>query len=75
MGCCVGPTRVHEWVKRGWVKNITFLAETLSKLRLFGTSWSFHPIHFQKHMTGGSGVRGKADPIWVRKVFSCLRSL
>jgi hypothetical protein len=34
----VGPTQVHEWVKRGWVKNITFLAEMLSKLRFFGTS-------------------------------------
>jgi hypothetical protein len=27
-------------------KNITFLAETLPKLRFFGTSYSFHPIHF-----------------------------
>jgi hypothetical protein len=27
------------------------------------------------NMTGGSSVRGKADPIWVRKVFNCLRSL
>jgi hypothetical protein len=26
-------------------------------------------------MTGGFGVRGKAGPIWVRKVFNCLRSL
>jgi hypothetical protein len=33
------------------------------------------PIYFQKHMTGGSNVRGKSDPNWVRKVFNCLRSL
>jgi hypothetical protein len=26
-------------------------------------------------MTGGSGVRGKVDPIWVRKVFNCLHFL
>jgi hypothetical protein len=26
-------------------------------------------------MTGGSGVRGKAGPIWVRKIFNCLRYL
>jgi hypothetical protein len=56
-------------------KKISFLADILSKLLFFGTSYSFHPIHFQKHMTGGSGVRGKTGPIWVRKVFNCLRSL
>jgi hypothetical protein len=39
-------------------KNNSFLAETLFKLQFFGTSYSFHPIHFQKHMTGGSDMRG-----------------
>jgi hypothetical protein len=29
---------------------------------------SFHPIHFQNHMTGESSVRGKVRPIWVRIV-------
>jgi hypothetical protein len=40
----------------------------LFKLRFFGTLWSFHLIHFQKHMTGESDVSGKT-------VFNRLRSL
>jgi hypothetical protein len=28
-----------------------------------------------RNLTSGSGVRGKAGPNWVRKVFNCLCSL
>jgi hypothetical protein len=62
-------------------KGITFLEETLSKLRLnyvFGRNalqiaifWYFivlPPYPLPKHMTGGSAVRGKTRLIWLRKV-------
>jgi hypothetical protein len=52
-------------------KNVTFLAETL-------LNYDFMVVpHFWSlcNLTGGSSVRGKADPNWVRKVFNCLRSL
>jgi hypothetical protein len=76
----VGPNkkwaqRVHKVGRCGvGEKNNSFLVETLSKLRFFGTLESFHPIHFQKHMTGRSNVRDKVCPIWVRKTFNYFHS-
>jgi hypothetical protein len=35
----------------------------------------FHPIHYPNILTGGSDVRGKVDPNWVRKVLQIIRSL
>jgi hypothetical protein len=70
--CVVGPI-LGKGVGRREVgaKDIMFLVETLPKLRFRDVPpfWSTH------NLAGGSGVRGKADPIWVRKVFNCLRSL
>jgi hypothetical protein len=43
----------------------------LSKLRFYGRSTFLSSCN----PTGGSGVRGKVDPNWVRKVFNCLRFL
>jgi hypothetical protein len=74
-----------RWARRGygWAgmlsageKVTRCFAETLSKLRFFLYFIALTPCHFQKkHMTGGSSVRGKTGPNWVRKVFNCLRSL
>jgi hypothetical protein len=33
------------------------------------------PLWSSCNLAGGSGVRGKTDPNWVRKVFNCFRSL
>jgi hypothetical protein len=33
------------------------------------------PFLSSYNQTGGSDVRGKAVPNWVRKIFNCLRSL
>jgi hypothetical protein len=49
-------------------KNITFFCRNAYFIVLL-------PYPLQKHMTGGSDMRGKVGPIWVRKVFNCLRSL
>jgi hypothetical protein len=38
----------------------------------------FMSLHFLPHpsaLTRGSGVRGTADPVWVRNFFNCFRSL
>jgi hypothetical protein len=50
-------------------------AERFSKLRFFVLHSPSTLSTSKKHMTGGSSVRGKAGPNWVRKVFNCLRSL
>jgi hypothetical protein len=52
-------------------KNVTFLAETLLNYDFMVVP----PFWSLCNLTGGSSVRGKADPNWVRKVFNCLRSL
>jgi hypothetical protein len=33
------------------------------------------PFRSSHNLTGGSSVRGKAGPNWVKKVFNCFRSL
>jgi hypothetical protein len=71
--------RWARWVHRMgmcWVgeKKISFLAETLFKL-LFFYLIVLPPYPLKKHMTCGSGMRGKTDSIWVRKIFNYLRSL
>jgi hypothetical protein len=66
MGTRVGRCGVGE-------KNIMFLSETFFKLR-FLVLHSPSSLSTSK-MTGGPDVRGKVSPIWVGKVFNCLRSL
>jgi hypothetical protein len=56
----------------GWVRKISRFWQKRSPNCDFyscSTFWS------SRNLTGGSGVRGKAGPNWVRKVFNCLRSL
>jgi hypothetical protein len=53
-------------------KKIMFLAETLPKIAI---SMVVPPFRSSCNLTGGSDVRGKAGPNWVRKVFNCLRFL
>jgi hypothetical protein len=48
-------------------KRIIFLAETLSKLRFFLLHSPSTVSTSKKHMTGGSGVRGKTGSNWVKK--------
>jgi hypothetical protein len=69
----VGPT----WVNRvGKVmlgdKNIMFFGRNVPQIAVFII---VPPFLSSRNLTGGSGVRGKAGPNWVRKVFNCLRSL
>jgi hypothetical protein len=45
-------------------KNNSFLVETLSKLRFYGST-SLSTLL----MTGESSVRSKVDPNWVRRIF------
>jgi hypothetical protein len=45
-------------------KNYSFLAETLSKLRFYGST-SLSTLL----MTGEPSVRSKVDPNWVRRIF------
>jgi hypothetical protein len=63
-GMRAGRHRVGE-------KKIKILAEMLPKLQFYSRSTFLS----SRTVTGGSNVRGKADPNWVRKVFNCLRSL
>jgi hypothetical protein len=72
----VGPAGIGGWVRRGWVtKELRFWQKC-------SLNCDFLVLHSpltlstpKKHMTGGSCVRGKVGPIWVRKVLNCLRSL
>jgi hypothetical protein len=52
-----------------------FLAETISKLR-FSVLHNPSTLSTSKNIWQvGPRVRGKAGPVWVRKVFNCLRSI
>jgi hypothetical protein len=70
----VGPMSIGGWVCEVGEKKFVFGRNTL-QIVIFLVLQSFHSIHFEKQMTGGSDVRGKVGPIWVRKVFNCFHSL
>jgi hypothetical protein len=58
----VGPEWVHKAGMRGWVrKKFHFWQKHSPNYDFFFTY--FYPIRFQKHMTGGSGVRDKTGLI------------
>jgi hypothetical protein len=65
-----GSSGYTTWVCAWWVrKTIRFGQKRSPNCDFSVLPRSFHPIHFQKHMTGGSGVRGKANLILSEKSF------
>jgi hypothetical protein len=61
-----GPRGYGGWVDVWWVrKTLRFFFRFL---------WSFHLLS-SRNLTGGSDVRSKASPSWVRKVFNYFRFL
>jgi hypothetical protein len=52
-------------------KKLRFWQKHFSNCDFYGRSTFLSSCN----LTGGSDVRGKAGPNWVRKIFNCLRSL
>jgi hypothetical protein len=66
--CRGGP---GGWVNTGWViKKLCFWQKRSPNCDFYGRSTFLS----SRSLTGGSGVRGKADPNWVSKIFNILRS-
>jgi hypothetical protein len=70
-----GSSGYTTWVRTWWVRKTIYFGRNALQIAIFRYFVVLHPIHFQKHMTSGSGVRGKAGQIWVGKVFNCFLSL
>jgi hypothetical protein len=67
---------VQKWV-RGWV-GATMVRKTLRIWHKCSPNCDFYgrsTFFSSSNLTGGSNIRGKADPNRVRKVFNCLRSI
>jgi hypothetical protein len=68
-----GPkTGTRGRVDMGWVRKKSLFGRNAPQI---ASSMVVPPFWSSCNLTGGFGVRGKADPNWVRKVFNCLRSL
>jgi hypothetical protein len=70
-----GPGGYIGWLSVGWVRKIIRFWQKHSPNCNFWYFIVFPPYPLPK--TNDRWVRreGKTDPIWVRKVFNCLRSL
>jgi hypothetical protein len=73
-----GKTETGAWVHPAGrtiigskIINFSFF-RNVSQIAIFMVVPTFWSINY---MTGESGVRGKTDPNWLRKVFNRLRSL
>jgi hypothetical protein len=67
-----GPGGYGGWVDTGWViKKLFFWQKRSPNCNFYNCSTFLS----SRNPTGGSDVRGTVGPIWVKKVFNCLRSL